>query len=177
MLPAAAKPTFAGEGVDALHGQRRDRFLTSPAAGADFAFTLPGGYLYRLIMLSWTVTTSAQAGTRRMGVVIRDGDGNARFVIRSQATITVAGVETVSVAPTVATMTVATGFSTVLTFPDVHLDAGWSIGSLTEAIQTEDQIAAVRIFLEELADTYPGHAPGKQSHPHVELELEVAHAP
>ena len=68
------------------------------------------------------------------------------------------------------------GLALDLALPGLTLPAGWSLGSLTVGIQTEDQFSGVRMWLEQLYDLGPSVAAGELAH-HSHLEhLVGAHS-
>lgn len=165
---------FAGVPVKALAGQRRDRLLLPPAAGKDFNLLLPSGEWYRVVIASFKLVCSAQVATRKPGLQLLDGDGNIRWQCLS--TLGPTAGQTVRVFASEGQST--QGFSANewggIPSPEFLIPAGWSIGSITSGIQTEDQLSECRLLLEELDDTYPSTAPGVLHRPHIELDLEVA---
>lgn len=166
---------FAGVPVDALRGQTRDRLLPAVAAGADASLVLPAGAAYRLILASYHFVASAQVATRKPGLAIKDGDGNIRWEV-----LTTLGVEAGKTVDVFVSEGGSTqGFSANgwggAPGPSFLIPAGWSIATFTSGIQTEDQVSAVRLLMEELNDEYPATAAGVAHHPTIEVDLEAAH--
>ena len=160
---------FAGDAVSPLWGQRRDLQVASPAAGKDWTFTFPGGYKYRLLLVTWQLATSAQVAERGASLQVKDGDGNVRLQVADTGNTAASKTAVVSVGRGLSSQASASGTAFTMAAPSVVFDAGWSMNSLTINLQTEDQLSAVRILWEELADPYPGFPTGVPERHHEDL--------
>lgn len=164
---------FAGTPASRLQGQPRDLLVASPAAGKDLSILLPSGYRYRLLSLVATFTAAAAVFTRQPSLVVTDGDGLVRYrtpwpgSLKTGAT----GVYCAGQGASAIGEETAAAFS--IEPPAFLIPAGWSIGTLTHELQATDQWSGVRVFWEELSDTYPGTAAGHPDHSHLEIDLEV----
>lgn len=119
----------------------------------------------RIISALSKFTTSAQAGTRVPGLQVLDGDGAQIMLLSSFQSHAAAGSRFVSyVHGAVSQFTGAAGFDLV-EVPDLLLPAGYSIKSLTEGIQTEDQYGAIPLWIEEFEE--------EPDHPLAHLVAEV----
>lgn len=147
---------FGGDTVGAVWGQRRDLIVANPAQGADWSLTFPGGWKYRLLLVTWTLVTSAQAGERGPSLQVKDGDGNVRLQVADTGTTGVSKTARVSVGRGLSSQASSSGTAFTMAAPSVFFDAGWSLNSLTINVQTEDQLSGIRVLWEELADPYPG---------------------
>lgn len=164
---------FAGSNLDASWGQRRDQAVPNPAAGADWTFRFTAGAWYRVLLATWTLTTSAQVANRSPSLQLLDGDGLVRFqsvdplaLVASKAAIVSAGVG-------MPTTSGGSGLAATIGMPDILIPAGWSLASTTAAIQTEDQASAIRLLVEELIDDYPAQAAGHDHHLRRTERIEV----
>lgn len=167
---------FAGSSAASLLGRREPRRLANPAAGADWSLKLPSGYAYRLLLVRWTLKASAQAAGRMLAFQISDGDGLVALQTVDSGEVTAGLTASISLAPDLTTAASSDKLRHTIAMPAVLLDAGWTIGSLTTAIQTEDQVENVRLLLEQLDDTYPGETPGREEVHIVHHDRELAHA-
>lgn len=168
--------TFAGGALSRLRGQRLDVLVPQPAAGADWSYLIAGGFAIRLLLATWVVTTSAQAAKRYPSFVVRDGDANIRLQTTDTGEIVASTAPRVTAAQGVTTAASASGLAFTIQAPSTILDAGWSIGSLTTNLQTEDQISGVRLLIEQLIEDNPGDGYGVLATPTLEIDLEAHHA-
>ena len=157
---------FAGRALGRLWGQRLDIALPNPAEGADWRYQLTGGYQYRVLLCTWLYTRGSQSAKAGPTFAVYDGDGNLRMQTPDTGELGSGSAAQISV---VSGITTSSGVSNAvwgIEAPDVLLDAGWSIGSLTTNLQTKDQISGVRLLIEQLMSGDPGRAYGLRPHDH-----------
>jgi hypothetical protein len=167
---------FAGGALSRLNGQRHDLLIPTPAAGTDWTYAIPGGFAIRLLLATWTLKASAQIAKRYPSFVVRDGDGNIRLQTTDTGEIIAAAVARVTAAQGVTTAASASGLAFTIQAPSTIIDPGWSIGSLTTNLASEDQIEGVRLLVEELIERNPGEGYGVTATPTLEIDLEMPHA-
>ena len=167
---------FAGDTIGAIWGQRRDLIVANPAAGKDWELTFPGGFRYRLLLVSWTLKTSAQVAERGPSLQVKDGDGNVRLQVADTGVTAASKTARISVGRGLSSQASSSGTAFTMAAPSVLFEPGWSLSSLTINLQTEDQLEAIRILWEELMDPYPGFPSGVPHVAHEDLQtVEAAH--
>ncbi|HTX52520.1 MAG TPA: hypothetical protein VMD08_03880 [Candidatus Baltobacteraceae bacterium] len=114
----------------------------SPAAGADWSVTVPAGHIYRLRSVLATLVTSAAVATRIARLTLNDGNGV--FVDVPPFGTQAAGLTRRYLwLPSPAA--VAQGNGILSSLPEFDLMAGWSLSTVTDAIDVADQWSAVAI--------------------------------
>lgn len=151
---------FAGDTQAALWGQRRDFTIANPPVATDWSFTFPGGWKYRILLLTWSLVASAQVAERSSSFQVKDGDGNVRLQVADTGVLVASKTGRISLGRGLSSQASTSGTAFTMAAPSVLFDAGWSMQSNTINLQTEDQIAGIRVLWEELADPYPGLASG-----------------
>lgn len=129
---------------------RRSRIALSvaaPAAGADWTLTVPAGHVYQLLSVFATLVTSAVAATRIARLLLGDGDSTFLDVPPFASQITTL---TRRYAWIPAGQAYATGLGILSPLPDVELQAGWTLGTTTDAIDITDQWSAIRVNVIDL---------------------------
>lgn len=128
---------------------RRTRIVVrvpAPAAGADWSQVVPGGHTYRPLAVFGQLVTSAAVATRAARLSF--GDGDITFGSFPPATTQVASLTRLySWAPSQGPTFVGTAIGQYL--PDLTLQAGWTIGSVTELIDVADQWSSVFLLVED----------------------------
>lgn len=173
------RQTFTGNGVSALWGQRREVLVPAPAAGANWSYLLPSGYLHRVQLGHALLITSAQVASRQLGVQITDSDGALWWKMHQATGIPAA--KHVHAFYNTSTTTLASGPAewVLVQLPEILLPAGFKVESFTTEIQTEDQYSDVRLLVEQLVDHDPAQAPGfiPDAELHHDLLLPVGQYP
>lgn len=143
-----------GGSEDSLAGLGNIRSITgaTPAAGSDFSETVPGFTSWRLIALSYTITTSATVASRATGLLIDDGTNP---ILKTYASVGVpAGTVTnTSFAPGLITGSVNVTLQWAGFIDGLRLAAGFRIRSIVNALQAGDQITQVQYMVEEWLST------------------------
>lgn len=131
-------------------GYRIDKLVAAPTAGAEWSLTLEGGFLWRVALGFVTLTTSAVVANRFPSFRIRDGDGNERY--RGVGSLTAVASNTYSIAYGSGGSSSSQGEGNMesISVPDVGIDGGWSIGSITPGIDVGDQYSSIRLLLERI---------------------------
>lgn len=162
---------------NALQGQLLDVTVPNPAHGQDWSYTLQAGASWRLLLGYATLKTTAEAGERVPGFLIRDGDGHNRWGAVSAAHQATGITEDWCYAPFGGVEAVAQAGPHPLEVPPVWLPAGWSIGSSTKLLKAEDAWTGVRLLLEQAYDFDPAEAPGTvNGHDAHWSDWRIAHA-
>ena len=160
----------------AVEGIHREISVPSPAAGAEWSFTLPSGYDYLVALGRATFVASAAAATRTPGFQISNGDGLQFYASQPGTSVAATLTQTVSYSTDGAQGPSGASAVNTIDVPEVILPGGWRIGSLTGLIDAADQYSAIRLYLLQLYDKAPGVAPGSIHHPHLSIDLEAHHA-
>lgn len=123
--------------------------VISPAVGTDWRHTCPGQGIQRIIAIRALFTAAAVAVTRLPALVLSDGSDDYATVPASAGVTT--GLATVfSAFPGSTTFGVAAGPQLWATPADGWLLLpGWSLRTLTGAIDAGDQWSAIRLWLAE----------------------------
>ncbi len=126
--------------------------LANPAAGADFAFSVPLGARWRWVSLAAVLTASATVGNRIVHGVVQDVGGNTVFNA-SQVTAQTAGQAiTYSFAPGLTSQNINDGAALVTLPGGLWLQGGAQIKSSTTGILAGDQWSAINAIVEEWLD-------------------------
>jgi hypothetical protein len=141
--------TFPSLGFSTAVGIQNVQKVTTPAAGAEWTFTLPGGYYYRVLSGTATFTTSAAVANRSCGVQVTDG---ANVIWAAANSTAIAASLTSRPAYTYASITNnvggAKGALNVMV-PAYWLPPGYVISSQTTNMDVADTYTAVVLFLEQ----------------------------
>jgi hypothetical protein len=113
-----------------------------------------------------TFTASAQAATRRPGIATFDGDGNKLTKVQPNNAVTASKVSLVSAVLGAFGIESENNGPLIMGLPAILLLPGYSIGSDTFNLQTEDQYGAVILQVEEFEQ--------EPHHPIAALAAEVA---
>jgi hypothetical protein len=136
-----------GADISAEAAWRRSRIVVpvaSPAAGADWRLTVPAGHVYRVASVAAQFVTSATVATRVPFLTF--SDGNATFLqVPPFASQAASLTRQYAWFPESGGDTTAPGIATPM--PLLALQAGWTIGVATTAIDTTDQWSAVYLLV------------------------------
>lgn len=128
----------------------RTQVVPSPAAGADWTFTIPGRSAMRILSVRAIFASAVAVATRFPALVITDGVSqvmNLPGASGEAASIT----ETYCWAPTADSIQTGTGGSNSASIPDkLILPVGFTIGSSTPNIQAADQWSGIVIWTQEI---------------------------
>lgn len=165
------RPEFRAVNFSVVAGTRTPRAVPTPAPGAEWTYTLPAGYLYRVDFGRATFTAAAEAVNRFLGVEIADPDGQVWWRNHLIAEPFTTGTSAqVSYSPQT-NVTGNTGLKVAqLQLPEFLIPAGWTIRSHTFAMTANDTYTAVQLMLSQLFDDYPGHAPGALEGDHLGID-------
>lgn len=134
------------------------QLLQSPAAGADFTFTIPDvGSVYEIVSIRARLVTSAAVANRLVHCVIKDAATNEVYRVGADLAIT-AGLTTIyTFAPAIASIVGGhtTNNDIGYPIPEGPYLPRWTIGSLTTAIDVADQWSLISIWYKQLALGYP----------------------
>lgn len=133
---------------DSPHGEPISVDVANPAAGADWSYTLPANFAYKLQSVFATITTSGVSGTRIPRLSISDGAGN--LLARIQVAGGTAGSLThnyVWMLGVVSTTTSAELHKS-MALCNMILSAGWVIEVATDLIQAGDQWSNIQLSFE-----------------------------
>ena len=128
---------------------RRTRIVVrvpQPAAGVDWTLAVPGGHTYRPLAAFAQLVTSAAVAARVARLAFGDGDitfGSFPPGASQAASLT----RLYSWAPSQGVAAVGTAIGGYL--PEVTLQSGWTIGSVSELIDVADQWSSVFVLVED----------------------------
>lgn len=136
-----------GSSVSGESAWRRSRIalpVASPAVGADWTLTVPAGHLYRLLAVYATLVTAAVAATRVARLAFTDGVRTILDVppFSTQITTLTRRYTWLPVG-----QAYATGLGILSPIPEIDLQAGWTVGTITDAIDPGDQWSGVVLHL------------------------------
>jgi hypothetical protein len=136
-------------------GARYVQVQASPAAGADWRYTVLGGRVVRVAAVHATLTTSAQVASRYVGATMTDGNNTFARTIAGPAISAGKTAEATWMPSIAGDVSEATELVQMVAFPDVLLPVGWTLAARTLNLQTEDQWSAVSLLIEEFETTVP----------------------
>lgn len=156
-------PSVSGVGLEAgpvctvLLGSQG---LQSPAAGADFIYTVPdAGAVYEVIAIRARLVTSAVVANRLVHAVVKDAAGTE--VYRVGADIAVTATKTVIYTFSPAAGGIGGGVTTnndvAYPIPEGPYLPRWTIGSVTGAIDVGDQWSQLAIWYRALYPSGNGY--------------------
>jgi hypothetical protein len=129
--------------------------VANPAAGADWTYTLPTGYYYRLLAGSMTFTTSATVANRLVMPEIRDAGGAVLWRGMSQGAIAASSSGRHSWTQVGVPHAIqATGSAQTVALPDFWIPGGYVLRPLTLAIDAADQYSTIELLFER-TDSIP----------------------
>lgn len=122
--------------------------------------------LWRIIAFTVSLKASAQAAKRLPALQVSDGDGNPLMVVGATEEVAESTERRLTFAPEIATDTSLAPGPVTVGIPWLLLLPGYSVQTLTNAIQTEDEYLKPTLWIEEFEQ--------EQFHPVAELAAEVA---
>ncbi len=130
-------------------GLRRVQQVKGPAAGQDWSWVPPAGFIHRPISIRAVLKTNAEVGERFPTLQVADGD---------QKVLLESPLETFASASEELQVTWHSGFSITtkvanhklgIWLPDVILDQGYSIKVTTTGLKATDQWGNIQVWYEE----------------------------
>jgi len=124
--------------------------ISNPAAGAEWATTVPAGVQWQLLDTAYFLTTNATVANRFSGLKTTDGATITADTISNLAQAASVNAQ-YTFAPSSPVVTLASLPSMWLTFPFplLSLLAGHTVGTHTVALQAGDQYSAIRLSVLE----------------------------
>lgn len=138
-----------GNPVSGETSWRRSRIVVpvaSPAAGSDWSITVPGGHVWTPRAVFGQLATSAVVATRSVRLTLTDG---VRTFLSTPPTATQAASLSRLYSWLIQSGTVANGLGILSVLLDWPLQAGWTIGTTTEAIDVGDAWTGVFLLVED----------------------------
>lgn len=123
--------------------------LPSPAAGADFAFTIPdGGFPVQIVAIRGRLVTSAVVANRLVHAVVRDAAGTEVYRLGFDGAVTATKTTFVTFSPAMGGISggITTNNDLGFSVPDGPYLPRWTIGSLTTAIDAGDQWSQLAVW-------------------------------
>lgn len=142
-------PTFLTREDRRLPGVRRLLQVPTPAAGADWLATVPGGRQWRILAGRWRLVTSAIVANRSPGTQIQV-DGIPIFENLLQSSLAASSTADLSsIDNSVNAVGQWVGSKWLAYIPGIWLSPGMAIGSETVLMDVGDQYSNIRLYIEE----------------------------
>lgn len=148
---------YAGELTDWIYGLalvdlvrrhlEEDRLAANPAAGADWTLPVDAGESWEILAVNFTLTASAAVANRSVKLRGLDGNGNEVFRIGPQAVQTAGQVVVYTYLPGQGYAAGVDGQQLALGTPPPILPPGYSLASLTGAIDVGDQFSKIAVSI------------------------------
>jgi hypothetical protein len=151
-------------------GARVFETVPPPAAGKEWLWTVPSGYYWRMLATFTELTASAQAATRFPGYQVLDQDGDVIFTVGPNNNLTAGKTAKISFVKELTFNAATESLIINAPFPDLLLPAGYQVGSLTGALQTEDKYSETSMWLEQWEDR---GAQAYAEHERIELLIDL----
>lgn len=148
MLPITTYPSSGT--IAELVGIQNIVKVTTPAAGADWTYTLPAGYFYRIVGGSALFTTSAVVANRFAALQVTDGVNVLYTVPNPNAIVTTLAVALTYSQAGVTAYVAGTKPNGNVPAPSVWLPPGYIVSSYTSNIDVSDTYTKVVLWLEQL---------------------------
>ena len=148
-----------GEG----HGYTERIAVTSPAAGANATYKVPGDKQHRIVGVNARLVTSATVASRQLTIDYQDNDGNL-LISNGGATLQAASLTNdyrFCVDRAVAEWTTSSPMFAPLS--QIFLDEGWKVVFSVAAIQAADQLSALILVVETFPTGPQGYPLGMTS--------------
>jgi hypothetical protein len=140
--------SFPGGGYAHVPGIRNVLPVTTPVAGSEWTFTLPGGYYWRLLTGQATLITSGTVANRFPGIQLNDSNVNL-FTLEAQAAVVAGSAVTVTyVGGALVAPSVVNTPDLLIGAPAGWLEQGYIIRSITPGLQAGDAYAAINLWWE-----------------------------
>ncbi len=128
---------------------RRTVLVPNPAAGVDWSVAVPGGKLWVVDSITAVLATSAVVANRFANLIVSDGSADV-FSLPPNAA------QAASLARTLSWVSTYSGPSTFTNgnrwsngFPSWYLDGGYTIRTVTQAIDAGDQWSAIALVVDQ----------------------------
>lgn len=127
-------------------------YLQAPAAGAQWSYTVPGGFWARLVSVRQVLVTSAVVANRVARLQLRDA--NAVTITAVAASGAVPAATTVATHNVLGAADVGNGVAprSYGYLPSVLIPAGWSWGSQVAAMDAGDAFTTVTLVIQRFPD-------------------------
>jgi hypothetical protein len=132
--------------------------VATPAAGADWSYTITGSYWIRLAALSFQFVSSSATANRVPTLQILDEGGVILAAIPPAAAQTASHTYTYTFLPNVGVVGSIDANVAVAPLPSFFLRPGYKVVTVTSAIDTGDQYSNIRMIAEQI-DTGPAGYP------------------
>lgn len=129
-------------------GWQEPVYVKSPAAGADWKYTVDGRYYERLISARYVFTASAVVANRTIVLDITDANGVIIGEAAGSAAITANAVYHEFFSTSAPDYAYNPASSVYHWFPDLLLPPGWSVQSVTTGIDVGDQYSSLVLLVQ-----------------------------
>lgn len=126
--------------------------VTTPAAGAQWSYTVPAGEVVSLAAIRATLTTDATVANRVPGIEIVNAAGTVVYSQTTAITVPASTTRTLVFAPTAESSAPANGVALTTIPDDFILNAGWIVRSTLTAGAAGDAYTAITLLASAVAD-------------------------
>jgi len=126
----------------------------NPAVGSQYTITVPGGKVWRIMAVYFTLVTGITAGNRYPAVAFLDGDGDTY----AEPAGTTAQAASATTSYSAMARYGANSFAQAFALPDYFLHAGFSVQVGARGFLAADSLTGIRVFYEEFDDGRYGYS-------------------
>lgn len=153
-MHVAADELIGGAVGQALYELLRQRLVkevpvAQPAAGAEWSQAVPAGVAWEVLSVAEVLVASAVVANRSPSVQAVDPNGTGALRIPAGVTAAAGSTNRISFAAGYGDHLNSGAFSAGLPDPPIFVPAGWSLSSLTSALDVGDQYSAVILIVRE----------------------------
>lgn len=142
--------TIPTSGFSNLFGIAPTTLITSPAAGTEWSYTLPGGYFYRILSGTALFTSSAAVANRFPALQLTDG-ANLLWCFNCPVAVTASQTARVVYSPSSYTQNVTGPKGDLPVFaPNMWIPPNYVLSSSTPAIDVADTYTKIVFWFEQL---------------------------
>ena len=123
-------------------------YLPDPAAGATWTHTVDGRYYERLVLVLFTLVTSAVVGNRFITVALLDANGKLIMEVPGSGAVVASSTVTVCLIRNAPSFAVATSGSSFGYLSDFLVPPGWQWTASINGEDAGDQVSNVRLIVQ-----------------------------
>jgi hypothetical protein len=127
--------------------------INSPAAGADWIATVPGGVIWEVLSIKATLVTSAIVANRNAVLRVTDADTNVLYSIAPAASQAASSNFQYSWIQGLGTSLSSNGLQNPLPTPPVPLSNGFVVRAATTLLDVGDQWSGITLMVREWSET------------------------
>jgi len=134
---------------EAAWGQNRVVKVEPPGEGNHWEATVPGGYCWSPVAIRFTLTTSAEAGSRVPAIFIESGSGTRLAEIGTSESTKESHTVTDTFLREFGNNRLNQNLSSTGTMPNLLIEQGWKIGDATVGLLAKDAFTNITLWVEE----------------------------